>query len=82
MSSNNPIKPPEHLDIESFPREYRFKMVFAYPHISEITEPYAASEAEIDAGFRKILANQNLARTNALYLEDRAKAQGGRVELW
>lgn len=58
------------LSVNDFPRWFRFKMVKAYPVISEVLDVYEASHNEIDAGFALCLDNRHLRRTAELFVED------------
>lgn len=58
----------QHLSVNDFPRWYRFKMVEAYPVISEIPDPYEATHLELDAGFARCLDNRHLRVTHEQFL--------------
>lgn len=48
------------LRVADFPRALRFRMVAAYPVVSDVPDPYEATHQEIDAGFARILDNRHL----------------------
>lgn len=56
------------MNVEDFPRDYRFKMVGAYPQISGVPFVYEATHEEIDAGFARCLSATNLRRTHEMKL--------------
>lgn len=58
------------LSINDFPRWYRFKMVKAYPVISGIDDPYAATHIQLDAGFKLCLENRHLRVTHEMFLAE------------
>lgn len=60
----------QQLSVNDFPRWYRFKMIHAYPVISAVPDPYVASHAEIDAGFRLCLENRHLRVTHEMFLAE------------
>lgn len=55
-----------------FHRRFRFRMVKAYPVVSEVPDVYEADHDQIDAGFTKCLENRHLRRVARLYLDERA----------
>lgn len=57
------------MNIAEFDREFRFRMVKAYPTISRVPNIYEATWDEIDAGFDCIMQSKNLRRTLEMYLE-------------
>ena len=61
---------PNPMRVEDFPRPYRWLMVRSYAAISGVPNPYAASRAEIDAGFRRVLNNRHLRQTHEMFLAD------------
>lgn len=50
---------------------FRFRMVRAYPTISEIADVHEATHDEIDEGFARCLNNRHLRVVAESYLEDR-----------
>lgn len=59
------------LSVAEFPRSFRFRMVRAYPTISEIADVHEATHDEIDEGFARCLNNRHLRVVAESYLEDR-----------
>lgn len=55
--------------VEDFPRSFRFKMVKAYPVVSDVPHVYDADHAEIDAGFARCLENRHLRFVAGTYLD-------------
>lgn len=58
------------MQVEDFPRQYRWSMVKAYSIISGVPNVFEATHAEIDAGFARCLENRNLRLTHEMYLAE------------
>ena len=69
------------LSVGQFSRAFRFKMVKAYPVISDVPDAYEATLCEIDCGFARILQSRNLRPVVDSWLADNRRASERKRDL-